>query len=122
MALTQMSFLHRTIKALAEEFAAAILAELQKARLSDLADVSRSSATPRHPVKTRRAYRPAGGDRIVGEIARLIGARRDGMNSIELQAALRMTKQQLSRPLSIALSRGQIRKTGIRRGTRYFTV
>lgn len=114
-----MSF-QKTITTLAEEFATAILTELRKASIAEVADAARgpSTPTPRAPRQGRSVTTTAAS--AVEAILHELRGSRGGLGSRELQVALGMTKQQLARPIRQALAAGSIRKTGIKRGTRYF--
>lgn len=138
--------LKTTIQSLAEEFAQNVIAALRGASLAELTELGGSA--PRATVGTRRARpAPAGTpreaaptrvgsriprtrkgarrdaasmQRIVDVIIAAVAKRPDGLRSEDLQRELGVRKKDLVRPIQIALDRKTLRKTGIKRATRYF--
>jgi hypothetical protein len=135
--------LKTTIQVLAEEFAQNVIAALRGVSLADLTDLGgpaprASAGTRRASPPPRRAAAPASGPSRVPRARK--GARRDaasmqkivdvivgavekhpeGLRSEDLQRELGLRKKDLARPIQIAFEQKALRKTGIKRATRYF--
>ena len=114
-----MSNLRSTIDRIAAKFTADVLAALRGASLSDLSMPKGSSASP----APRREPGPRGWSTGGHDMARLVKALRaskDGMRSEDLQKTLGLPKPAVLRAANRAIEMGSARKTGIKRGTRYF--
>lgn len=133
-----MSQLRRTITALAEEFAAAVVKALHAAPLSDLTafgpDARPARGRPRSagvsqigngrtPPRRRRG-RPAGSTANVAQtvdaIVAALRSKPSGMRFEHIEAAVRQPKAELTKALRSALDADTIKKRGQRRGTTYF--
>lgn len=58
--------------------------------------------------------------KIVDVIVGAVEKHPEGLRSEDLQRKLGLRKQDLARPIQIALDQKVLRKTGIKRATRYF--
>jgi hypothetical protein len=134
--------LKTTIQALAEEFAQNVIAALRGVSLADLTDLGgpapgASAGTRRASPPPRRATALASGSRvprarkgarrdaasmqkIVDVIVGAVETHPEGLRSEDLQRELGLRKKDLARPIQIALEQKALRKTGIKRATRYF--
>lgn len=118
-----MSALRRNLAALAEQFAASVVKEILRApirSLNGVGDARDVESKLRRGSGPRRDDGSSGQDETISAIRELLKRTPQGLGSREFQRALGLTKQQLSRPLRVALDRGDIRRTGTRRGTRYY--
>lgn len=129
-----MSQLRRTITALAEEFAAAVVKSLYSAPLSDLTafgpDARPARGRPRSAIGNgrtpprHRRRRPAGSTANVAQtvdaIVAALKSKPDGMRFEHIEAAVRQPKAELTKALRSALDANTIKKRGQRRGTTYF--
>jgi hypothetical protein len=136
--------LKTTIQTLAEEFAQNVIAALRGISLADLTELGapapRASAGTRRagPPPARRATDPTSGpsriprarkgarrdaasmQKIIGVIVSAVEKHPEGLRSEDLQRELGLRKKDLARPIQIALDQKTLRKTGIKRATRYF--
>jgi hypothetical protein len=135
--------LKTTIQTLAEKFAQNVIAALRGISLADLAELGgpapgASARTRPAGPPTRRATAPASGparvprarkgarrdaasmQKIVDVIVSAVEKHPEGLRSEDLQRELGLRKKDLARPIQIALGQKALRKTGIKRATRYF--
>lgn len=59
--------------------------------------------------------------RVATKIVALLNDHSDGLSSEEIQKSLGLQKKEIVGPIALGLEQGSLRKTGERRGTRYFT-
>jgi hypothetical protein len=59
-------------------------------------------------------------EHVVGLVVAKLREHKTGMRSEQLQAALKLSKKEISRPLSEGLAKGRITKKGEKRATTYF--
>ena len=109
-----------TIDRLATRFTTDLLALVAAASVEELVDFGGTPDSAARP-------RIAGGGWASGghDLSRVVKALRStpgGMRSEELQKTLHLSKSAVVAAVNRALASGTIRKTGARRGTRYFAV
>ncbi len=135
MVPTPMPNLQSTIQQLAAQFADGVLSAIRGASLEDiLAETSGGAARPRGRVTAakRGPGRPRGGrsggrgrrsaadlNAVVDRIVALVGKHKAGLRAEQIKAQLGIPRNQLMRPLSMALKKG-LRKKGQKRATTYF--
>jgi hypothetical protein len=134
--------LKSTIQTLAEEFAQNVIGALRGLSLADLTELGRqapgASAGARRASAARRKTAPAGApprvprmrkaarrdtasmQKIIDVIVSAVDKHPEGLRSEDLQRELGLRKKDLARPIQIALDQKALRKTGIKRATRYF--
>jgi hypothetical protein len=142
-----MSSLQSKIEALAETFAAGVLAAVRSSSLAEVlggGDGSGGAAPKRGPGRPKKDSTPAsvavpapkkakrgkGGrllrrsasdiEHVIGLVVAKLGEHKAGLRSEQLQKALKIDKKEISRPLEMALKAKKIVKTGKKRSTTYF--
>lgn len=132
---SRMRTLKRTIEDLANDFALSVIGVLRSSSIEELTGLAgisprggaagRASASeggaPRRPPAGRLGRRTKGDiDRMVDEIVALLQNAPEGLRSEQLREQLGCEAKELPRPLSEALSRGLVSKSGQKRATTYF--
>jgi len=125
-----MSNLHRTINALASEFAHSLLRALRGASLDEiLAETahdhaalgeSRPSGRREKSRGVRRRRSTEELDALVTRIVSVLKTHKKGLRAEELREKLGVERKELPRPLAEALKKRVITKKGKKRATTYF--
>ena len=118
-----MSNLRARIAELAAGFADRILAEIRTASFQELAGHSRRGRAPvttRAPRRKRVRRTAADLQRTLDTIVALV-AKKPGLRSEQIQAALRLSKKDVTRPITLGLQAKVLAKKGVKRATTYYS-
>jgi hypothetical protein len=124
-----MRNLKSTIEELAAEFAANVIAAMKSARLDEIMthahDGRGGSLAPSGAVGRKRGGRlprrtPEAIAKVRDQIVQLLAKHPKGLRSEQIQSKLGISRKEIPRPLSEALSSRLITKKGAKRSTTYF--